>query len=229
MWTYGITYNVPIMYKYNTNKVFQSASKAEDVFRVLLVLKLVLQLGSSVSLLVQEPLYQVKMHNPGITINEYIQLEAKNARRRGQDFNWETATYDKVRYFEDIDYFKEFENEFQAIVYKDALTSKSEVSSEHTEVLIKPQRNVVKAKVLDFEELTKEMSQDMTDRLRMDHTRADGQVVFASHVWRRLFRIRGPLVRELILEFFSTCRIAQGVLDLDTLDTLLFQLGGLRR
>ncbi|GKB33731.1 hypothetical protein Tco_0873132 [Tanacetum coccineum] len=56
MWTYGITYNVPIKYKYNTNKVFQSASKAEDVFRVLLVLKLVLQLGSSVALLVQEPL-----------------------------------------------------------------------------------------------------------------------------------------------------------------------------
>ncbi|GJR19931.1 retrovirus-related pol polyprotein from transposon TNT 1-94 [Tanacetum coccineum] len=43
-------------YKYNTNKVFQSASKAEDVLSVLLVLKLVLQLGSSVSLLVQEPL-----------------------------------------------------------------------------------------------------------------------------------------------------------------------------
>ncbi|GKC73277.1 hypothetical protein Tco_1119160, partial [Tanacetum coccineum] len=39
-------------YKYNTNKVFQSASKAEDVFWVLLVLKLVLQLGSSVSLLI---------------------------------------------------------------------------------------------------------------------------------------------------------------------------------
>ncbi|GJU81663.1 hypothetical protein Tco_1284028 [Tanacetum coccineum] len=39
-----------------TNKVFQSASKAEDVFWVLLVLKLVLQLGSSVSLLVHEPL-----------------------------------------------------------------------------------------------------------------------------------------------------------------------------
>ncbi|GJV37329.1 hypothetical protein Tco_1409806 [Tanacetum coccineum] len=38
-----------IWYKCNTNKVFHSASKAEDVFRVLLVLKLVLQLGSSVS------------------------------------------------------------------------------------------------------------------------------------------------------------------------------------
>ncbi|GJZ61650.1 retrovirus-related pol polyprotein from transposon TNT 1-94 [Tanacetum coccineum] len=56
MWTYGITYNVPILYKYNINNVFQSASKAEDVFEVLLVLKLVLQLGSSLSLLVQEPL-----------------------------------------------------------------------------------------------------------------------------------------------------------------------------
>ncbi|GJY79121.1 reverse transcriptase domain-containing protein [Tanacetum coccineum] len=43
-------------YKYNRNNVFQSTSKAEDVFKVLLVLKLVLQLGSSLSLLVQEPL-----------------------------------------------------------------------------------------------------------------------------------------------------------------------------
>ncbi|GJZ26255.1 putative reverse transcriptase domain-containing protein [Tanacetum coccineum] len=48
--------NVPIKYNYNTNKVFQSTSKAEDVFEVLLVLKLVFQLGSSLSLLVLEPL-----------------------------------------------------------------------------------------------------------------------------------------------------------------------------
>ncbi|GJW01371.1 hypothetical protein Tco_1556622, partial [Tanacetum coccineum] len=45
-------------------------------------------------------------------------------------FNWETATYGKVRYFEDIDYFKDFENEFPAIVYEDALTYESEDSSE---------------------------------------------------------------------------------------------------
>ncbi|GJS23538.1 hypothetical protein Tco_0452170 [Tanacetum coccineum] len=51
MWTYGITHNVPNRYKYNKNEAFQSASNAKDVFRVLLVLKLVLQLGSSVSLL----------------------------------------------------------------------------------------------------------------------------------------------------------------------------------
>ncbi|GKD43940.1 hypothetical protein Tco_1268585 [Tanacetum coccineum] len=69
------------------------------------------------------------MDNPDITMEEYIQLEAEKARRRGQEFNWETATYGKVRYFEDIDYFKDFENEFLAIVYNDALTSGPEVSS----------------------------------------------------------------------------------------------------
>nr|GEY14375.1 ribonuclease H-like domain-containing protein [Tanacetum cinerariifolium] len=36
------------------------------------------------------------------------------------------------KYFEDIDYFKDFENEFSAIVYKDALTSEPKVSSEPT-------------------------------------------------------------------------------------------------
>nr|GEX70970.1 hypothetical protein [Tanacetum cinerariifolium] len=72
------------------------------------------------------------MDDPDITMKEYIQLEAKKARKRGQEFNWETATYGKVKYFEDIDYFKDFENEFPAIVYKDALTSKLEVSSERT-------------------------------------------------------------------------------------------------
>ncbi|GJW57633.1 hypothetical protein Tco_0104364 [Tanacetum coccineum] len=70
------------------------------------------------------------MDDPDITMEEYIQLKAEKACRRGQEFNWGTATYGKVGYFEDIDYFKDFENEFPAIVYKDALTSEPEVSSE---------------------------------------------------------------------------------------------------
>ncbi|GJY47422.1 hypothetical protein Tco_0436485 [Tanacetum coccineum] len=45
-------------------------------------------------------------------------------------------------------------------------------------------------------------------RLWLHHqTRDDGQEVFMSHAWRRLFGIREPLVQEFILEFFSTCRI----------------------
>ncbi|GJV00643.1 hypothetical protein Tco_1329913 [Tanacetum coccineum] len=70
------------------------------------------------------------MDNPDITMEEYIELEAEKARRHGQEFNSETAIYDKVMYFEDIDYFKDFENEFPTIVYNVALTSELEVSSD---------------------------------------------------------------------------------------------------
>ncbi|GJT19674.1 hypothetical protein Tco_0878380 [Tanacetum coccineum] len=72
------------------------------------------------------------MDDLDITMEEYIQIEAEKERRHGQEFNWETATYGKVRYFEDIDYFKDFENGFSAIVYKDALASKPEVLYEPT-------------------------------------------------------------------------------------------------
>ncbi|GJU42562.1 hypothetical protein Tco_1195519 [Tanacetum coccineum] len=41
-----------------------------------------------------------------------------------------------VSYFDDLDFFKDFENEFPAIVYNDALTSKSDF-------LIEPIRNKI--------------------------------------------------------------------------------------
>ncbi|GKB29857.1 hypothetical protein Tco_0869258, partial [Tanacetum coccineum] len=73
-----------------------------------------------------------EVDNPDITMEKYIQLEAEKARSSGQEFNWETATYGKVSYFENFNYFNDFENEFLAIVYKDSLTSEPEVSSEPT-------------------------------------------------------------------------------------------------
>nr|GEZ95007.1 hypothetical protein [Tanacetum cinerariifolium]GEZ95028.1 hypothetical protein [Tanacetum cinerariifolium] len=39
-----------------------------------------------------------------------------------------------VSYFDDLDFFKDFENEFLAIVYNDALTSKSDSSTEPVEI-----------------------------------------------------------------------------------------------
>ncbi|GKG24924.1 hypothetical protein Tco_0395552, partial [Tanacetum coccineum] len=68
-------------------------------------------------------------------------------------------------------------------------------------------RQVKRVHVLDFEGLTPDIRQDLAERLRMVYTGDDGQEVFMSHTWRRLFRIRAPLVQEFILEFFSTCRI----------------------
>ncbi|GJU89605.1 hypothetical protein Tco_1302028 [Tanacetum coccineum] len=69
-------------------------------------------------------------------------------------------------------------------------------------------RHVNRVHMLDFVGLNEEMGQTLADRMRMVYTRAEGQALFTSHAWRRLFEIRGPLVREFILEFFSTCRIS---------------------
>nr|GEW52247.1 hypothetical protein [Tanacetum cinerariifolium]GEY72359.1 hypothetical protein [Tanacetum cinerariifolium] len=60
--------------------------------------------------------------------------------------------------------------------------------------------------VLDFEGMTVEIDMDIDARLRMRHKDTEGLVVFISHIWRRLFDIIRPLVRELMLEFFSMCR-----------------------
>ncbi|GKC85691.1 hypothetical protein Tco_1141408 [Tanacetum coccineum] len=56
-------------------------------------------------------------------------------------------------------------------------------------------RQVNRVHILDFEGLTVEMRQALTDRLRMEYTRVGGDVLFTSHAWRRLFEIQGPLVR----------------------------------
>ncbi|GJU30085.1 hypothetical protein Tco_1173674 [Tanacetum coccineum] len=235
-------------------------------------------------------------------MEEYIQLEAEKACRHCWEFNWETATYGKVRYFEDINYFKNFENEFPAIVYNDAITSKREVSPEPTvsthhakkvdfdfiisfdesddedysftydknsfsyklvsvndlksysdnndnmisietsleDVPIESSDVVVdinvntysdafdenieytdeiiqyikerlgriftsqvhRLQVLDFGALIEEMDQAITDRLRMEHTDAQGHVVVSNRAWRRLFEIHGPLVRDVICHVF---------------------------
>nr|GEW92576.1 hypothetical protein [Tanacetum cinerariifolium] len=180
----------------------------------------------------------------------------------------------KVSCFDDLDLFKDFENEFLAIVYNDALTSKSYFLTEPT---LSPQhidesdlkdetslseydeveqngklvskngydileivhdfedrletiigRQVNRVRVLDFEGLTPEMRQDLAERLWMAYTGDDGHDIFMSHTWRMLFKIRAPLVREFILEFFSTCRIGSEI-GLDVADSLCFQLGGARR
>ncbi|GKD23179.1 hypothetical protein Tco_1224882, partial [Tanacetum coccineum] len=63
---------------------------------------------------------------------------------------------------------------------------------------------------------------DFKTRILMEHKDAQGQGVFISRAWRRLFKIRGPLVHELILEFFSTFRFGEAVVDLDTAGALPF-------
>ncbi|GJR50424.1 hypothetical protein Tco_1400945 [Tanacetum coccineum] len=194
------------------------------------------------------------MDNPDITMEEYIQLKTKEALRRGWVFNWETATYGKISYPDSsilyIEYLWRwgyFKTLYGVLIYPDMaplpprnlrhawLRFEGQV---YTDADIQDfeerlgrifDRRIFRVQVLDFDVLTEEMDQALADRLRMEHTGADGQVVFTSYAWRQLFRIRGPLVRELILEFFNTCRFRDSVLDLDAAGILQFQLGGLRR
>ncbi|GJU66466.1 hypothetical protein Tco_1448145 [Tanacetum coccineum] len=63
-------------------------------------------------------------------MEEYIQLMADKAHKHGQMFDWETAMYGKI--YDDINLFKDFEADFLAIVYNDALASDPKVSYEPT-------------------------------------------------------------------------------------------------
>ncbi|GJT19884.1 hypothetical protein Tco_0878590 [Tanacetum coccineum] len=90
-------------------------------------------------------------------------------------------------------------------------------------------RMVNRVHVLDFAGLTDGLGQTLGDRLSMVYSGDDGEALFTSHAWRRLFEVRRPLVREFILEFLSTCRMSDTEMGLDVADTLCFQLGGARR
>ncbi|GJS16616.1 hypothetical protein Tco_0411088 [Tanacetum coccineum] len=72
------------------------------------------------------------MDDPDITMEEYVQLETERALINGKLYNWETATYGKIWYDEDVHYLRFFETKFPTIVYNDALASKSDLSSEPT-------------------------------------------------------------------------------------------------
>ncbi|GJU02166.1 hypothetical protein Tco_1112504 [Tanacetum coccineum] len=72
------------------------------------------------------------MDDPNIIMEEYIRLEEEKAHRRGKVYNWETATYGKIWYDEDVHDLRSIETEFPAIVFDGALTSEVTLSCEPT-------------------------------------------------------------------------------------------------
>ncbi|GKA56533.1 hypothetical protein Tco_0755605 [Tanacetum coccineum] len=56
-------------------------------------------------------------------MEEYIRLEEEKAQRHGRTFNWQTATFGKLKYYEDKDdCFTDFETEFPVILFDNTLT-----------------------------------------------------------------------------------------------------------
>ncbi|GJW22028.1 hypothetical protein Tco_0032650 [Tanacetum coccineum] len=90
-------------------------------------------------------------------------------------------------------------------------------------------KEVHRVHVFDFRGLPDLMAEGLSARMLMEHKDAQGVSLFTSRAWRRIFDIRGSLVHELILEFFSTFRFGEAMTELDTLGALQFQLGGARR
>ncbi|GKD82924.1 hypothetical protein Tco_1349763 [Tanacetum coccineum] len=75
------------------------------------------------------------MDDTYMTMEEYIKFKEEKARRRGRVFNWQTATYGKIRVDDDLYVLRFVEAEFLAIVIvdtvtpQDALPCKSQVST----------------------------------------------------------------------------------------------------
>ncbi|GJR95643.1 hypothetical protein Tco_0267817 [Tanacetum coccineum] len=58
------------------------------------------------------------MNDPNITMEEYIRLEEEKALSRGETFNWQTATFGRIRHYYKEERFTNFEEEFPAIVFR---------------------------------------------------------------------------------------------------------------
>nr|GEV02516.1 hypothetical protein [Tanacetum cinerariifolium] len=67
-------------------------------------------------------------------MKEYIRLEEEKAHRRGNVYNWKTATYGKIWDNKDVHDFGSVEIEFPAIVFNDTLMSKPTGSSLNNEI-----------------------------------------------------------------------------------------------
>ncbi|GJS70191.1 hypothetical protein Tco_0703032 [Tanacetum coccineum] len=57
------------------------------------------------------------MNDPNITMEEYIRLEEEKAQSCGETFNWKTATFGRIRNYCEEERFKDFEEEFSAIIF----------------------------------------------------------------------------------------------------------------
>ncbi|GJW81088.1 hypothetical protein Tco_0145063, partial [Tanacetum coccineum] len=79
-------------------------------------------------------------------------------------------------------------------------------------------REIHRDQVVDFLWMPELMRDGLFARMVMEHHDDPGVVVFTSRAWGRLFDTRGPLVRELVLKFFSTLRFGEVLLDLDAPD-----------
>ncbi|GJT35157.1 hypothetical protein Tco_0925576 [Tanacetum coccineum] len=75
----------------------------------------------------------LKMDNLNITMEENIRIQEEKALSRGETFNWQTATYGKMEYYEDKDdCLTNFKSKFPARVLDNTMTPREALSWEPT-------------------------------------------------------------------------------------------------
>ncbi|GKD75288.1 hypothetical protein Tco_1333570 [Tanacetum coccineum] len=67
------------------------------------------------------------MDDLNLTMEEYIRLEEEKAHKCEKVFNWQTATYGKIRVDDDLHNLSSVKAEFQAIVINDAVAPQDEL------------------------------------------------------------------------------------------------------
>ncbi|GJT91337.1 hypothetical protein Tco_1080182 [Tanacetum coccineum] len=168
------------------------------------------------------------MDDPNMTMEKYIKLEEEKAHRHGRVFNWQTATYGNIRIDDNLHDLSSVEAEFQTIVINDAFAPQDALQCKSQNAILSHYEFMYEGLEYSNTDITNFEARLARIHRREVH-RVQGVSLFTSQAWRRLFYIRGPLVNELILEFYSTFRFVQAILDLDTPETLQFQLGGAKR
>ncbi|GJU19582.1 hypothetical protein Tco_1152924 [Tanacetum coccineum] len=108
------------------------------------------------------------MDDPNMTMEEYIKLEEEKARRRGRVFNWETATYWKIRVDDNLYNLRSVEAEFPAIVIDDAFAPEGAL--------------LCKSQVVDFQGMLELMRDGLFARLVIEHRDDAAVVVFTISV-----------------------------------------------
>nr|GEY49853.1 hypothetical protein [Tanacetum cinerariifolium] len=106
--------------------------------------------------------------------------------------------------FDDEDYTRYPFLRYQGLEYTDADIADFEERLERIYI-----HEIHRVQDVDFQGMPELMRDGLFGRMRMEHRDDAGVVVFTSRAWEGLFDTRGPLVREVILEFLSTLRFRE--------------------
>ncbi|GJT89973.1 hypothetical protein Tco_1078818 [Tanacetum coccineum] len=72
------------------------------------------------------------MEDPNITMEDYIKLEEEKSHRHSKVYDWETATYGRIWYDDDVRGLRSVQTEFPAIFFNDELTFEKALSCKPT-------------------------------------------------------------------------------------------------